>query len=102
MKEYVRIYRASSKYERVCYEYRKEPVPRTGNHRGYPRYWRKPRTTQERQASYLTEEETYYGIQVRGRRKAHTLANAYDDVVRSDYSERSWKKQRQTQYKVKR
>lgn len=55
-------------------------------------YYRHIRTTQERRAS-----QDGWG---RPCRNLHNLPNFWDDIVR-DSPQRSWKKHRRTQYKVK-
>jgi hypothetical protein len=54
---------------------------------------RNPRTTQERRANQ--------DWPVRGRRLPNRLPEAWDDVPRRDADDRSWKRHRRTQYKVK-
>ena len=82
-------------------EYRRDPVPGTRCRRGSgygQRVLRRPRTTQERRA-YFHDEIAEYGVRIRGRRSAHALPNAWDDICRSDIFTKNWKKQRRTQYR---
>lgn len=83
-------------------EFRRDPIPGTYKRRGggYGKtVLRRPRTTQERRA-YFHDEVSEYGIRIRGRRSAHHLPNAWDDLVRSDvFDRKSWKRQRKTQWK---
>ena len=71
--------------------------------------YRNPRTQQERRANSNPEYrrvETRVGgetlevrIRIRGKRNCRMLVTAYDDLPRQ--IQRSWKKHRRTQYKVK-
>jgi len=99
MKHYTRTWKGGLRW--LPFEYRYDPVPHTHCWRGggYGSILRNPRTTQERRASYLTEDEIYYGVNIRGRRKSHSLPNAWDDYVRSDFNCKNWKKHRRTQWK---
>jgi|LakMenE01Jun11ns_1017448.scaffolds.fasta_scaffold8523918_1 hypothetical protein len=65
-------------------------------------YHRKPRTTQERRANgprcqWVWHDE--YRVKYRARRSMCMLVEAWDDLPRSDYNFRSWKRHRRTQYK---
>ena len=53
---------------------------------------RHPKTTQERRAN----QDGY----ARKKRCLHHLPSAWDDIGRSDWRDRSWKRHRKTQYKV--
>ena len=86
----------------IGYEYRCDPVPYVRCHRGAHyghRYLRYPKTTQERRAYFLTEDELYYGVRLRARRSIRGLPNAWDDYYRGDIHAKNWKKYRRTQYK---
>ena len=78
--------------EKRSYRYRRGPVPRTGRikRRGYRcgTTLRHPRTTQERRINLGHELE---GIKIRGSRSYKRLPNLYDDEIRSDLNDRSWK-----------
>ena len=65
--------------------------PGTKNWCKYGCLFRHPRTTQERR---LYDKE--YG---RKRRGPSHLPNTYDDLIRKDIEDRSWKRHRRTQYK---
>ena len=53
---------------------------------------RRLQTNNERRQSFLTTDETDYGIRIRGRRQGRTLPNSWDDYVISEwYSRKSWK-----------
>ena len=56
-------------------------------------YHRRISTTQERRANQ--------DGMCRPSRKPHRLPNAYDDIVRKDIDDRSWKRYRDHQWKVK-
>lgn len=67
--------------------FRNGPVPGTG--RGRSKYFRAPRTTQERKTATAHKEF------VRGRRSCSNLPDTYDDIIRSDRCDKySWKKQK--------
>lgn len=42
-----------------------------------------------------------YRVRVRAKRNTANLPNSWDDIARSDYTNRSWKRHRKTQYKPK-
>lgn len=83
--------------------YREDPVPNTGKHKGgYATWWKHPRTTQEMREYYKLEVEkmdTGYPIHYRAKRTPHYLPTAWDDVIKSRWGNRCWKKFRQKQYK---
>lgn len=87
--------------ELATYEYRRDPVPfircRRGSSYG-ARYYKHPRTIQERRA-YFHDEIAEYGIRVRKTRSARNLPDPWDDRQRADLNHRSWKRHRKTQYK---
>ena len=67
----------------------------------YIPWMRYPRTTQERRVngkSNILEIDEYH-IKIRAKRNFRNLPNSYDDLW--IYYEKSWKKKRRTQYKVK-
>jgi len=75
-------------YRQIKVIYRREPVP--GIHRHKPRrYWRHPKTTQERRINifYLFE-----GGKIRGKRRPNRLPTVYDDQYISNLGMRSWKR----------
>ena len=84
------------------YRNRQEPVPWI-NRVKYRRFFRRPRTTNERRAyfgSKVTKEilQSYgVAIKLRQKRKWHMLPNAYDDLALR--YQRSWKEHRGTQRK---
>lgn len=75
--------------------FRYDPVPRGIGHRMRGGIYRKIRTTQERRWSIAHKEY------VRGRRSSHMIPDYWDDIIRKDYRDRSWKKctKRKHQYK---
>ena len=69
------------------------------------RYWRNPRTQQERRANGSHEyrrvdtgETCEVRIRIRGRRSVLMLPEAWHDIPRG--MQRSWKEHRRTQYKA--
>ncbi len=64
-------------------------------------YHRRPRTTQERRANgkglFLDIDE--YRIKLRGKRNIPNLVDAWDDIMKSTWGHRSWKRHRKTQWK---
>jgi len=60
-------------------------------------FYRHPKTSQERK-HHQSEWEDDIFVPIRGARKTRNLVDAWDDVPR--HFQRSWKKQRRTQYKV--
>ena len=85
-----------------CFRYRCDPVPYVRNYTagsGIP--YRRMRTTQERRMSILDEEEVFHGVKVRARRNKRNLADSWWDFYRSDFRNKSWKRHRKTQYRVK-
>jgi hypothetical protein len=65
----------------------------------YTAYFRHPKTSNEmRQYVATSVNELEIPINVRGRRSAKCLPNAWDDIFRSDT--RNWKAYRKTQWKI--
>lgn len=68
-------------------------------------YWRHPHTTQERrEATALVADNREFlvevGITIRPRRgTANSLRSSYDDINKSSWSDRSWKKYRRTKWR---
>jgi hypothetical protein len=63
---------------------------------------RNPRTTQERRVNGKRSnfiEVDGYKIKTRPSRNWCNLVEAWDDIPRKDYKDRSWKRHRKTQYK---
>jgi len=56
-------------------------------------YFKKPKTTQEKKWSEAHPEY------VRAKRNRKNLPDYWDDLTRSDYGDRSWKKFRKKQWK---
>lgn len=72
------------------------PVPGIRKYRGGRRYCRRLRTTNERrQAQRLDPSD----VLPRGRRSVRMLPNAWDDYIRGDRDDRSWKRYRKHQWK---
>jgi len=69
--------------------YRQDPIPGTGNKKRYGRYFRRPRTTQEKRAYF---DHIRQGARVRGRRHPCNLPDVYDDRYISNLSTGSWKR----------
>lgn len=80
-------------------DFRKRPVSGTGGG-SWSRYYRHPKTTQEkRNVSYdaVDEDVDYHNVKIRTRRNSTNLPQLRDD--RKRYNQKSWKNQRQTQWK---
>lgn len=66
------------------------------------RYFRNPRTTQERKAYFdVVQQEEEYGFKIKYRRSRNNvnLPSAWDDIHRSDVKQRTWKQSRKTRWK---
>ena len=75
----------------IGFKYRCDPVPFTGISRDrYCGYLKRPKTTQERKIACGHMAE---GIYVRGKRRANTLPEYWDDYVISDRACKNWKHQ---------
>lgn len=77
------------------YEFRRGPVPCTG-HRKWGRWYRYVHTTNERRQNQNIDFEELQGFHVKTRKN---LPNSWDDIVRTDHNDRSWKTSRKTQWK---
>lgn len=67
----------------------------------YRKYFRKPRTKNDRTQFYaLNDVELNVVIKIRGRRRPGALEYAWDDFVRSDWNGRCWKVYRRMQWKA--
>ena len=58
------------------------------------------RTTQERRANQGGQWIEDQGFLIFAKIRRTHLPNAWDDIIRRDYKERSWKRHRNTQYHV--
>lgn len=80
--------------------FRAGPVPGTGRKRHRLRacgvFFRRPRTYAERRAAVESRDE---GMPFRGKRR--NVPSAWDDIVRSDRADRSWKRHRRTRWRAK-
>ena len=94
MKLYKSVYSQVKGWWLIPFEYRHDPVPYTGGGYNY-NYFRRMRTTQE--LRYLCDEDHYKY----SRKRRKNLPNSWDDLYRKDYDDKSWKRHRRTQYKVK-
>lgn len=66
--------------------------------------YRRPKTTQERRIAYAHDYDDdlkFYGVKVRAKRNFRNLPDVYDDLVRSNESQKNWKRYRKIQYKTK-
>ena len=69
--------------------FRFDPVPYTGNFKGYGCYYRNIKTTQERKYACDPEHKPY----IRGKRNFRNLPESWDDIPVSRYSiKKSWKR----------
>ncbi|EPP7233250.1 hypothetical protein ACTOJ1_000104 [Shigella flexneri] len=91
------------------YDYKKRyivrgtgPVPNL-RRRGYCKYFRKPRTIQERRYNSSPEifeyDDLIIKVKMRARRSSKNLPSSWDDIYRSNYKNNSWKKYRKQQWK---
>lgn len=63
------------------------------------RFWRHPKTFNELRQYYATiDNDLGIRIKVRGKRRPNYLPDTWDEMDRD--IQRSWKKQRKTQYKI--
>lgn len=87
--------------QKHSFEFRKDPVPRTGKRRWlFGSFYKTPKTYQELRNNYLDEDAIYYGIRIRPNRNKNYLKTAWDDRPRSDIKTReNWKKRRRHQWK---
>lgn len=82
--------------------FRDGPVSRTGVKHWRGRYYRHPRTTQERRDLAFTEvDEDILDYEVKIRPARRRIPNSWDDIIYS-HRGRGWKEYRKTQYLVKR
>lgn len=92
-KEYYRRSNRRYNYYDLPFEFRRDPVPGTSNrrYRRYGRYFRHPRTTQERRA-YCREDREF----IRAKRSSRNLPSNWDDIYRNDikFRAQSWKRQK--------
>lgn len=80
----------------VASDYSGSPVPHTAKRRGGNGYWRYPRTLNESRLNQVVADEE---PRARGKRTPASLPTAYDDLLRSSYDDRCWKRYRKTQWK---
>lgn len=79
-------------------QYSGRPVPNVSKLRGGAGYWRRPRTQAERRLNQRDSEAREWGEPpIRGRRSSKALPSSWDDISRD--KQKSWKKQRSTQWK---
>ena len=87
------------------YEYRCDPVPNIHCFRGGNSYFRSIKTFGERRENTFCnksdEDARFYGVRARARRCGHNLPEPWDDIGRSDWGHRSWKRHRKTQYRTR-
>jgi hypothetical protein len=86
--------------------FRDGPVPRTGRRRWHSAFRRIKTFAERRQALGLSadiedlfEETGHRRIKLRSRRSCNGLPTNWDDILRSDVSNRSWKNSRHTQWR---
>lgn len=75
------------------------PIPGTGRSGGGS-ILRRPATQSERRQAFACVEDEVPVPCIRSRRQARRLPTAWDDTLRSDASHYSWKRHRNTQWKV--
>lgn len=83
--------------------FRKLPIPYTRCHRGGSSYYRKIRTTSEhRENDFLLFDEDALEYRIKARpRRYQDLPTSWDDIHRSDYRDKGWKRHRKHQWKEK-
>jgi hypothetical protein len=82
------------------YKFRNGPVPNIGGRCRYGDYWRDPKTFNEikhRANDDYKEIKDKYGISIK--RNTRYIPTSWDDIYR--HNEKTWKKTRKTQYKMK-
>lgn len=88
-----------SGYSGTTVSQRGRPVPGTGCRRGYQILRRNMKTAQERRMHAFYDAEAGEP-KPRVSRTGSNLPSHYDDVIRSDHDNRSWKHRRKHQWKV--
>lgn len=63
------------------------------------RYYRRPKTRNEKRATFASED---YYVEVRAKRNNTNLPDSWDDINRSTWGHRSWKRHRKTRWKPER
>ena len=85
------------------YEYRCDPVPHIRCFRGGNSYYRSVGTFNERRENDFCndydEDARFYGVRARAARTSGNLPEPWDDIGRSDWGHRSWKRHRRTQWR---
>lgn len=80
----------------MSYKFRNGPVPNTGRWT-YGRWYRCPRTYQEKKHAQNLEEFLFHGGRIRPKRAIRNLPDSWDD--KQICRQRNWKKQRKTQWR---
>lgn len=81
------------------YKFRNGPVSGIRSHRRWGGD-RHPRTLQERrETKALHKDEDLADLKIKIRVRREKLPTSWDDIPRGDYSHRTWKRHRKTQYK---
>ena len=96
-------YRHLEQVETAERHFRKIPIPYTRCRRGGYSSYRKIRTTQEHRENdflFCDEDALEYNINARPRRYQN-LPTSWDDIPRSDYRDKGWKRHRKYQWKEK-
>lgn len=87
------------------YKYRCDPVPYVHCYRGGNSYFRNVGTFRERRENDFCndydEDAKFYGVRARAARTTGNLPEPWDDIGRSDWGHRSWKRHRKTQWKTR-
>lgn len=83
------------------YEFRNGPVPGIRKGHNYGHRTRSPKTLAElREVAFFDHDEDLDGLKIKLRKCRGDLPTRWDDPIRGDLYERSWKRHRKTQYKV--
>jgi len=88
------LYQKTHQYRGHCYP---NPCHPGAKRRNYS-YYRHPQTTQERRWADAWDDEEF-APKCRATRNARTLPNCWDDFVRSNHRNRTWKHYRKHQWK---
>ena len=87
------------------YKYRCDPVPHIHCYRGGNSVFRNVGTYSERRendfCNEFDEDAKFYGVRSRAARTSGNLPEPWDDILRSDWGNKSWKKHRKTQYRTR-
>lgn len=85
------------------YKFRRGPVPHISCYRGGNSWFRSIKTYVDRRendfCNEYDEDARFYGVRARAARTSGNLPEPWDDLGRSDWGHRTWKRHRKTQWK---